>query len=350
MPARPAGTSAAGSPRWARTSPSWSGRDGPPTWPSGACGSAGLDGAETTLEARTVTADAVDGTYDVVVLAVKAYALEQAMSDLAPAVGPETVIVPLLNGMRHLDALIGAFGEERVYGGVCMIHAALDDAGGVEQLTGMHRLVYGPLDGDDDGRLDAVAGALSGAEFDSTASGTIVQDMWEKWVFLAALGAATTLMRASIGDINAAPGGHRSPHASPRRRRGGDRGRASAAGRRGGVPARGVLDRADHLVAVPRPGPGRAGRGGRDRRGLRHPGGAERRGGAAAIGRVRRPVDLPGRTPGTALTGESGDVDSGPRKMTRSLRPKVIGAVRGRIALCSIWINPTLPAAGSICG
>jgi len=165
------------------------------------------NGAETTLKARTVTADAVDGTYDVVVLAVKSYALEQAMSDLAPAVGPETVIVPLLNGMRHLEALIGAFGEERVYGGVCMIHAALDDAGAVVQLTGMHRLVYGPLDGDDDGRLDSVAGALSGAEFDSTASGTIVQDMWEKWVFLAALGAATTLMRASIGDINAAPGG-----------------------------------------------------------------------------------------------------------------------------------------------
>jgi 2-dehydropantoate 2-reductase len=164
-------------------------------------------GDDTVLKPRTVTAGAIDGRYDVVVLAVKAYALEQAMADLAPAVGPETVIVPLLNGMRHVEALIGAFGEERVYGGVCMIHATLDDAGDVVQLTGLHRLNYGPLDGDDDGRLDAVAGALSGAEFDSSASRTIVQDMWEKWMFLASLGAATTLMRASIGDINAAPGG-----------------------------------------------------------------------------------------------------------------------------------------------
>ena len=164
-------------------------------------------GGHTTLTPRTITADAVDGPYDVVVLAVKAYALEQAMADLVPAVGPETVIVPLLNGMRHVDALLGAFGEERVYGGVCMIHATLDDAGDVVQLTGLHRLSYGPLDGDDDGRLDAVTAALSGAEFDSSASRTIVQDMWEKWVFLASLGAVTTLMRATVGDINAAPGG-----------------------------------------------------------------------------------------------------------------------------------------------
>ena len=164
-------------------------------------------GGDATVRPRTVTADAVDGTYGVVVLAVKSYGLEQAMTDLAPAVGPETVIVPLLNGMRHVEALVGAFGEERVYGGVCMIHATVDEAGDVVQLTGLHRLGYGPLDGDDDGRLGAVTEALSGAVFDSAPSETIVQDMWEKWMFLATLGAATTLMRASVGDINAAPGG-----------------------------------------------------------------------------------------------------------------------------------------------
>jgi 2-dehydropantoate 2-reductase len=160
---------------------------------------------ETAVQPRTITADAVDGPYDLVVIAIKAYALEQAMADLAPTVGPETVIVPLLNGMRHMDALIGAFGEERVHGGVCMIHATLDPDGDVVQLTGLHRLKVGPLDGGPDpGR---VIGTLSGAGFDVEASDTIVQDMWEKWVLLASLGAATTLMRATVGDINAAPGG-----------------------------------------------------------------------------------------------------------------------------------------------
>jgi 2-dehydropantoate 2-reductase len=156
---------------------------------------------------RTVTADAIDGPYDVVVVAVKSYALGQAIVDLSPAVGPDTVIIPLLNGMRHMDALRAAFGDHRVWGGVCMIHATLDDDGGVRQLTGLSRIAYGPLDGGADGRAEGVRAALSGGGFDSELTTTVVQDMWEKWVFLATLGAVTTLMRATVGDINAAPGG-----------------------------------------------------------------------------------------------------------------------------------------------
>jgi 2-dehydropantoate 2-reductase len=164
-------------------------------------------GGETVITPRTVTADALAGTYDLVVLAVKSYALEQALIDMAPAIGPRTVIVPLLNGMRHVDELLGAFGPERTWGGVCMIQSTLDDEGDVVRMTGMHRLGYGPLDGEEDERLPEVTYALSGPEFDSNPSLTIIRDMWEKWVFLATIGAATTLMRGSIGEINAAPGG-----------------------------------------------------------------------------------------------------------------------------------------------
>ncbi|WP_433295283.1 ketopantoate reductase family protein [Actinoplanes sp. CA-030573] len=162
---------------------------------------------ETVVRPRLITADSVDGTYDLVVLAVKSYTLEQALIDMAPAVGPRTVIVPLLNGMRHVDELVGAFGPERAWGGVCMILATLDADGDVVQMSGLHRIGYGPLDGEDDERFPEVTYALSGEEFDSNPSHTITQDMWEKWIFLASMAAATTLMRASVGEINAAPGG-----------------------------------------------------------------------------------------------------------------------------------------------
>jgi 2-dehydropantoate 2-reductase len=161
---------------------------------------------EHVVKPKLITADAIDGEYDVIVLAVKAYALQPAMDDLAPAVGARTVIVPLLNGLRHIDALVERFGAERVYGGVCMIAGTLTPEGDIVRMTGMHRLGYGPLDGADD-RLDAVTEALSGAEFDSQPSGRIRADMWEKWMFLASLGAATTLMHGTVADILAAPGG-----------------------------------------------------------------------------------------------------------------------------------------------
>jgi 2-dehydropantoate 2-reductase len=164
-------------------------------------------GHETVVHPRLITADTVDGPYDLVVLAVKSYGLEQAMIDVAPAVGPSTVVVPLLNGLRHVDELVGAFGPERTWGGVCLIHASLDADGDVVQFTGMHRLGYGPLDGSDDPRLPRVTEALSGPEFDSNPSRTIVQDMWEKWMYLASMGSITTLMRGTVGDVNAVPGG-----------------------------------------------------------------------------------------------------------------------------------------------
>jgi 2-dehydropantoate 2-reductase len=162
---------------------------------------------QSTIPVRTVTAASLEGPYDLIVLAVKSYGLASAIADLAPAVGPETVIVPLLNGMRHIDALVGTFGAARVYGGVCMIAGTLTDEGDIVQLTGLHRLAYGPLDGGPDPRLAAVTEALSGAGFDSEGTETITQQMWEKWLFLASLGVVTTLMRSPVGAILAAPGG-----------------------------------------------------------------------------------------------------------------------------------------------
>ena len=164
-------------------------------------------GHETVVQPRLIMAGEVDGPYDLVVIAVKSFGLEQAMVDLSPAVGPSTVVVPLLNGMRHVDELVSAFGPERAWGGVCFVHASLDADGDVVQAGGMHRLGYGPLDGSADPRLPAVTEALSGPEFDSNPSRTIVRDMWEKWQYLASMSAITTLMGGTVGDVNAAPGG-----------------------------------------------------------------------------------------------------------------------------------------------
>jgi 2-dehydropantoate 2-reductase len=164
-------------------------------------------GGETVVQPHTVTAETLDGPYDLVVLSVKSYALEQAMIDLTPALGPRTVIVPLLNGIRHVDQLVGAFGPERVWGGVCVIMATLNADDDVVVTEGLHRLGYGPLDGGHDDRLTEVTFALEGEEFDSHPSHSIIADMWEKWVLLASLGAITTLMQSGVGDINRAPGG-----------------------------------------------------------------------------------------------------------------------------------------------
>src|SRR5215218_5353258 len=147
------------------------------------------------------------GPYDLILLAVKAHALEGAMDDMAPALGPGTAILPVLNGMRHLDALAARFGAGRVLGGVAQIPASLGPEGRVRHLGQPHGLAFGETEGGVSERVRAVAALCEGAKFDARASRAIVQEMWEKWVMLAALAGMTCLMRASVGDILAAPGG-----------------------------------------------------------------------------------------------------------------------------------------------
>jgi 2-dehydropantoate 2-reductase len=142
--------------------------------------------------------------FDVVMLSCKAYDLEGAMDSFAPAVGPTTAILPLLNGMRHLDALDARFGHGRVLGGWCAISAALDAEGRVVHFNDTHTLRFGERDGARSPRAEAIAAAFAGAKFDGALSETILLEMWEKWAFIAAAAGITCLMRAAIGDIVAA--------------------------------------------------------------------------------------------------------------------------------------------------
>jgi 2-dehydropantoate 2-reductase len=154
-----------------------------------------------------VTADNLKTPFDLILLSCKAYDLEDAMTSFAPAVGPNTAILPLLNGMAHLDALNARFGKHRVLGGQCVISATLNDEGHILQLSDLHSITFGEQEGVQSDRTKAVSEALSGAKFTVQASDAILQDMWEKWVFISTAAGITSLMRAAIGDIVAADAG-----------------------------------------------------------------------------------------------------------------------------------------------
>lgn len=155
----------------------------------------------------TVQADALKDKFDVVLLSCKAFDLDDAIASFAPAVGPNTSIIPMLNGMKHLDTLDQEFGRDRVLGGLCAIAATLNEKREVVQLQPMQSLNYGERDGKLSDRVKAIDEAFRSGINGAAASQSIMQDMWEKWVFLSTLAASTSLMRTSVGNILAAPGG-----------------------------------------------------------------------------------------------------------------------------------------------
>ncbi|HUC09179.1 MAG TPA: 2-dehydropantoate 2-reductase [Stellaceae bacterium] len=154
-----------------------------------------------------VLARNLDRHFDLILLSCKAYSLDDAIRSFTPAVGPDTAIVPLLNGMAHLDTLDQYFGREHVLGGQCLIAATLDPAHRIVHLSQNHELSFGERDGTIPDRVCAIADEMRGASFEARASERILPEMWEKWVFLAAFAAGTCLMRAAIGDIAEVRGG-----------------------------------------------------------------------------------------------------------------------------------------------
>jgi len=153
-----------------------------------------------------VQADTIKDKFDVVLLSCKAYDLADAIGSFAPAVGPKTSIIPLLNGMLHLDVLDNKFGRERVLGGLCAIAVTLNEGREVVQLQPTQSLGFGERDGKMSDRVRAIAQVFSSISGAGT-SDDVMQDMWEKWVFLTSIAASTCLMRAPVGVILAAPGG-----------------------------------------------------------------------------------------------------------------------------------------------
>jgi len=166
-------------------------------------------GGDVTLKnPPTVQADGLTEKFDVVLLSCKAFDLDDAIKSFAPAVGPQTAIIPLLNGMRHLDVLDSRFGKDRVLGGQCGIAVTLDEHRHVVQLAPLFQLLtFGERDGRMSDRVRAIAENFSAGNIGSQASENIMQEMWEKWVLLATLASSTSLMRAAVGRILAAPGG-----------------------------------------------------------------------------------------------------------------------------------------------
>jgi 2-dehydropantoate 2-reductase len=163
-----------------------------------------------TVPVQTLLREQISGPADLVLLACKAYDLEAAIESIAPAVGPHTTVLPLLNGLAHIDRLVSAFGAARVAGGSCGIPATLTPEGVVLQLGLFHRIVFGLLPGTAPQalpRLQALHELFKLTPVGVALDEQMMRALWEKFTGLATLAAMTCLMRGTVGDILATDDG-----------------------------------------------------------------------------------------------------------------------------------------------
>lgn len=153
------------------------------------------------LQPALLTKAAEAGPFDVVILSTKAYQLDQAIEDIRPFVGEQTMILPLLNGIAHMEKLVSAFGEAPVLGGLCFIETTIGQNGGIVQTSPIHQLVYGERSGERSERILKLKAHFDGTKADFVLSDNITQDMWHKYMFITAMSGITSLMDSPIGPI-----------------------------------------------------------------------------------------------------------------------------------------------------
>ena len=153
------------------------------------------------LTPKTIIAGEEAGTFDVILLSTKAYHFKGALESFRQYVGKDTVILPLLNGILHINNLVDVFGENQVIGGLCFIETTLDHEGKVIQTSPKHDIVFGELSGEKSERILKIEAAFNGTKTGYRLSDNINQDLWQKYLFISTLSGITTLMKAPIGPI-----------------------------------------------------------------------------------------------------------------------------------------------------
>lgn len=159
------------------------------------------------FEPTLITKNEKSEPFDLVLFSTKAYHLNDAIVDLKPFVGEQTMIIPLLNGISHLTTLKEAFGDDKVLGGLCIIETTLNKAGDVIHSSPFDKLVFGELSHQKSERIKKVAELFSGTKANFIFSEHILQDMWHKYLRITILSGMTTLMQAPIGPIRDSDGG-----------------------------------------------------------------------------------------------------------------------------------------------
>ena len=158
-------------------------------------------------QVKTVLASELAPGYDFVLLTCKAYDLDSALDAIAPAMDGECAVVPMLNGMAHLERLDERFGAANVLGGACSISVHLEKDGVIRHADPLQRLAFGERDRSKSARARMLADAFAKTTVEWELADDIMQNMWEKITFLSVLAATNCLFRANVGEITRSAGG-----------------------------------------------------------------------------------------------------------------------------------------------
>lgn len=146
-------------------------------------------------------------SFDIILLACKAYDLDSALDSLKSVTGNKTVIIPLLNGVKHINKISDIYPFAECWPGLAKISTTLTPEGEIHQFDNVNQLIFGSIDGHQDERAKELLFFFKKQSVDAAFSNRIKNDLWDKFTFLSTLAGITCLMRGSIDEILQVPSG-----------------------------------------------------------------------------------------------------------------------------------------------
>ncbi len=144
------------------------------------------------------------GPVDLILFCTKAYDLESAAQQMKPLVGAHTAIIPVLNGIDHIEKLNAIVGEKHVLGGLAAISAHKLSAGVIEHVGTLHRLEFGEIEGGLSPRVEAIRQTFAAGGFEAVAVPNIAERMWRKLVLISGMGMCS-VVRGPVGVVRRSP-------------------------------------------------------------------------------------------------------------------------------------------------
>lgn len=145
------------------------------------------------------------GVVDAIIFGVKGDALETAARACLPMIGPDTVVVPFLNGVEASERLIQILPERNVANGVARISTTISEPGVITQTGAFQSFIFAERDSRPSARIDALRSAINDAGASAPVTHDIDKELWSKFVLFSALSGVTAAGRCTIGDIRSIP-------------------------------------------------------------------------------------------------------------------------------------------------
>ncbi|HEX8615951.1 MAG TPA: 2-dehydropantoate 2-reductase [Thermoanaerobaculia bacterium] len=152
-----------------------------------------LDRVHATSDPSTV------GPVDAILMTVKAWQVAEAAKQLAPMLGPDTIVVPLENGVETPDVLAPIVGPQHVVGGLCAIVSFIVAPGHIKHAAYEPLVVFGELDNRRSARVERLREAFANANVSVQVPESIQHSIWTKFLFIAPFSAIGAITRVPVG-------------------------------------------------------------------------------------------------------------------------------------------------------